>query len=126
MISCTQKELKTGSCKLTPKLTWDGKGPRIAKTILKQNNQVRRLPARFQTCHKSSSSQLFGGGVRTDTEASGLEQNPETSPHICGQLVFDKRPSPFNENGRPLQQMALGQLDIYTQKKEGDPPTSQN
>lgn len=58
--------------------------------------------------------------MRTDTETSGLEQNPETSPHICGQLVFDKRPSPFSEKGRPLQQMALGQLDIYTQKKEGD------
>lgn len=106
-----------------PKIHTGLQGTRRAKTILKKTaTKFEDFLPDFRHMTKLQLPQQGGCGVRTAMARSGLEQSSQTSPHICGRLGFDNRPSLFSEKGRSLQQMAPGQLDIHTQKNGVGPP----
>ena len=48
---------------------------------------------------------------------------PERNPRLYNQLIFDKRGRSIKWNKNSLQQMVLGDLDSYMQKKETRSPT---
>lgn len=66
-------------------ILWKNKGSRIAKTLWKKKNKVKRLTVPdFETYYYTAISRQCDIGVKTDTEFNG----PATEPHFHDQLIF--------------------------------------
>ena len=75
------------------KFVWNHKRPRIAKAILRNNNQAGGInSSRLQAILQSHSNQdsVVLVPKQTNTDQWNRIENPEINPDNYGQLIFDK------------------------------------
>ena len=101
---------------------WNQKRRREAKGILKKNTIAGVPQAKFQVVLQPFGHQdsVARAQKQTKTDQCNRIQNPEMSPQLYGQLIFDKAGKNIHcKKGQSLHKMLLGKLDV--QKKETRP-----
>ena len=104
------------------KFKWDLKGPRLAKTILKNNrNSGGLILPDFKTQYIQSYSNQNSVVLAQRQTQRPTEQRPERSPYACDLKIFHKDAKTTQWGKDRLHKRVPGRLDIQMQTNEARP-----
>lgn len=97
---------------------WKFKEPRIAKITLEKNKVggliFPSLKTNYQVSYRDKAIWYWPKGIDQWNRIG----SPEINTYVCSQLICNRMPRPFNEEGEFFEQMMLGQLDFHMRKNE--------
>ena len=109
--------------KLTLKFIWKYKGPRIAKIILRKKEDFTSWHQNLLWSYSNQDSDI---SVRIGTCITGTELNPEITPYMCRQLIFDKALKIISWEKDNLFNKCCWATGYSHTKKQQQPKTCQN